>query len=136
MGEFVGMDRDAPRSGAGAAAGPARGPPASRHNELIDGCCRRQVAKPEDLVVVLHLDLLAGGNHSTLSGEARELAEAVTESDSVPWPSQTVAVRTRGAGRPVRGAAGDRELPRSSTADGDWGARRAGAGHQAGGPDC
>lgn len=53
----------------------------SRRNELLDALLAAVTqAEPGDLVVVPHLDLLAGGSDATLTGEARELADALYES--------------------------------------------------------
>ena len=52
----------------------------SRRNELLDTLLAAVLqSEPGDLVVVPHLDLLAGGNDATLTAEARELADAVYE---------------------------------------------------------
>ena len=52
----------------------------SRRNELLDALLATVAqAQPGDLVVVPHLDLLAGGSDATLTGEARELADALYE---------------------------------------------------------
>ncbi|SDT45767.1 ATP-binding protein [Actinoplanes derwentensis] len=56
------------------------GLPSSRRSELLDVLIEGlSTARPGDLVVVPHLDLLAGGNDATLNAEARELADAVYE---------------------------------------------------------
>lgn len=53
----------------------------SRRNELLDALLSSVAkAEPGDLVVVPHLDLLAGGSDETLNAEARELADALYES--------------------------------------------------------
>jgi transitional endoplasmic reticulum ATPase len=53
----------------------------SRRNELLDALLSSVTkAEPGDLVVVPHLDLLAGGSDATLNAEARELADALYES--------------------------------------------------------
>jgi len=59
--------------------------PASRRTELMEALLAAvAAANPGELLVIPNLDLLAGGNDSTLSGEARELAEALYEkADSV-----------------------------------------------------
>ncbi len=69
---------------AGAAApGPLPGLPdvsGSRRNQSVDALIAAALkAEDGELVVVPHLDLLAGSTESTLSGEARELTDALYE---------------------------------------------------------
>jgi transitional endoplasmic reticulum ATPase len=69
---------EAPRGGKPAAGFGAL--PASRRGELLDELLAAVAeAKPGQLLVVPHLDLLAGGNDATLTGEARELTDALYE---------------------------------------------------------
>ena len=60
----------------GSAVVPGMAP--SRRNEMLDALLAAVVkAQAGELIVVPHLDLLAGGSDATLSPEARELADAV-----------------------------------------------------------
>ena len=64
----------------GTAAAPLPGLAPSRRNELLDQLLSALTsARPGELIVIPHLDLLAGGNNTTLSAEARELTDAVYE---------------------------------------------------------
>lgn len=62
------------------AAGPFAGLPSSRRSELVNELLTAIArAKAGQLLVVPHLDLLAGGNDTTLTSEARELTDALYE---------------------------------------------------------
>ena len=86
MAKFVRLDPNAlqeRRKGGG--GGLLDALPASRHTVLMEALLAAvTAATPDQLVVIPDLDLLAGGNDSSLTGEARELAEALYEkADSV-----------------------------------------------------
>lgn len=66
------------RSNRESTAGGLPGLPSSRRGELLDALIERlTTARPGELVVVPHLDLLAGGSDASLNPEARELTDAV-----------------------------------------------------------
>ena len=81
MAKFVRLDPNAlqeRRKGGG--GGLLDALPASRHTVLMEALLAAvTAATPDQLVVIPDLDLLAGGNDSSLSGEAREIAEALYE---------------------------------------------------------
>jgi transitional endoplasmic reticulum ATPase len=69
-----------PAEGGAASAIGLPGLTPSRRNELLDTLLAAVLqSDPGNLVVVPHLDLLAGGNDATLTSEARELVDAVYE---------------------------------------------------------
>jgi transitional endoplasmic reticulum ATPase len=69
-----------PPGGKPATPGPFAGLPSSRRSELVDELLAAIArAKAGQLLVVPHLDLLAGGNDTTLTSEARELTDALYE---------------------------------------------------------
>ena len=77
---FVRLDPNALQERKKAGGGLLDALPASRHTVLMEALLAAvTTATPDQLVVIPDLDLLAGGNDSTLTGEARELGEALYE---------------------------------------------------------